>query len=268
MSLYKLFLTAFSEPKKLILGANTKFSKVFLYLLFLAVLITLPIAIQLTKVIHSAQNDLATISERIPDFSIENNRLTSPNEKGFIQQTDNFIFTFDPQGIYTAKDVQTDLIGNAVGLALLEKEAVITVPTDHLMASLLPKSLITMSYDSIEGKAINKDWLTHQLGDTSQSRSVRVLAYVFSFFPLFINFLISILMMSLIGNLWCKMSGSLLSFKQSFKIMSFAATVPVVITTVLAVIRPGFDQTFIITFLTFLIYLRIIRPTFILPKIK
>lgn len=268
MSLYKLFLTAFSEPKKLILGANKKFGKIFIYLLFLAVLITLPMGLQITKVIQSAQKDLGTISARIPEFSIDDNQLTAQENKGFIQQTDNFIFTFDPQGLYSAKDVQGDLIGNAVGLALLQKEAVITVPTDHLMASMLPKSLITVPYDSIETNKLNKDWLSHQLGDTSQTRLVRVLAYVFAFFPIFINFLISILMMSLIGNLWCKMSGSLLSFKQSFKIMSFAATVPVVITTVLALIRPGFDQMFVIMFLTFLIYLRVIRPTFILPKLK
>lgn len=268
MSLYQLFLTSFKEPRKLILGSNKKFGKIFLYLVFLAILMTIPIGIQISKVIQGAQKDLLTISERIPDFSITDNKLTAPDSKGFIQQTDNFIFTFDPKGVYQPKDVQDDLIGNAVGLALLEKEAVLTVPTDHLMANMLPQSLLTIKYDKLDTKHLNKEWITHQIDDNTQTRLVRLLAYLFAFLPMFINFVISILMLSLIGNVWCKMSGSLLSLGQSFKIMTFAATTPVVLTTVLALIHPGVDQMFIIMFLTFLIYLRIIRPTFIRPKLK
>lgn len=268
MSLYQLFITAFKEPRKLILGVNKKYGKIFIYLLFLAALMSIPLAVQVSKVINAAQKDLITISERIPEFSIDDNQLKTSESEGFIQQTDNFIFTFDPQGIYQAADIQSDLIGNAVGIALLKDKAVLTVTDDHLMAKLLPNALMTIDYKNFDSHLLNKEWITHQLSDTSQSRMIQFITFLFTLLPLLINLVISLFMMSLIGNLWCKMNGSLINLSQSFKIMTFAATVPVIISSLFALFQPQVDQMFIIMFMTFLIYLRIIRPTLIRPTLK
>ncbi|QIL46333.1 DUF1189 domain-containing protein [Vagococcus coleopterorum] len=268
MSLYQLFISAFKAPQKLIFSVSKKFGKVFVYLLFLSALLSIPIGIQVNKVIKVAQRDLTTISEKIPEFTIQDNKLSAPDSEGFIQQTDNFIFTFDPKGVYQPKDVQDDLIGNAVGLALLSDQALLTVPEDHLMAGMLPKTLFSLKYEAFDTSSFNKAWITHQLGDNSQSRVIQFFAYIAAIIPMFINLLMSLFMMSLIGNIWCRMTGSPLRLSETFKIITFSATVPVVISTVLAIFQPGIDQMFIIMFLTFLIYLRVISPTIQKPKLK
>lgn len=267
MSLYQLFLASFKEPRKLILGVNKTFGKIFIYLVFLSLLLSIPINNQLNKIIHSAQKDLTTISKKIPEFSIVDNQLSAPDSSGFIQQTDNFIFTFDPQGIYQAKDIQTDLIGNAIGLAILKDGLVLTVPEDHLLATALPKTLLTVNYDKFDSQSLNKEWGADQLNNSTKTLILQGLSFIFTLIPLLINLVISLFMMSLIGNLWCKMNGSPLGISQSFKIMTFAATIPVILSSVLAFIQPTVDQIFIVMFLTFLIYLRTIRSTFIKPKI-
>src|SRR5699024_8693689 len=100
--LLKNSLFHFDEIKK---SKNTSLWKLVLFLLLFSLVMALPLSIQVVKVFQSIQQDSQKIAQQVPDFTVENGTLQTDDSEGFIYQTDSIIFTFDPEGKRTAKDV-------------------------------------------------------------------------------------------------------------------------------------------------------------------
>lgn len=111
---YSLFsISKINQAKKMPLW------KVIIYIIFLSVILTLPIAKQL------------------PNFTIKNNELmTNEKNSGFIYQTNSLIFTFDPDGKRKLDDINDDLIGNTLEVAFLPNRFVVSTPKNDFLDSL------------------------------------------------------------------------------------------------------------------------------------
>ncbi|MCT8193488.1 DUF1189 domain-containing protein, partial [Pseudomonas monteilii] len=121
MTIVQLFKIAFFRIPELKFVKKAEFSKVIVFLLGAAVMMALPITINVLGVFRDVQADGQKIGETIPDFTIENGQLSvAPNTQGFIYQTDSIIFTFDPDGNRTPADIASDVTGSVIAVGLLK----------------------------------------------------------------------------------------------------------------------------------------------------
>lgn len=267
MSLLQLFITAFKDPRKLLFGKDKGFGKTFLYLFILSIFLMIPIGLEASKVIKTFQKEIETITSKLPDFEVENNTLkTDKKDVGFIYQTDSFIFTFDPEGKRDADAIQGDLIGNVMGLGLLKHELVFSVTDDHLLASFLPRSLLTLPYSKFDNSLLTKTWISKQLTNSVKNTGFIAIICLVTLIPIMIDLAFNLLTISLLANIWCLLKQGTLKFSDTFKIMIYSATLPTVLATVLSFFSLSISPMMIIMFLTFMIYMRVASPTFTKTK--
>ncbi|MBP1041386.1 DUF1189 domain-containing protein [Vagococcus sp. BWB3-3] len=262
MSLFQLFKSAFRQPQNLLFAKDKSFPKTFLYLLLLSVVMFIPIGIEIENVVGTVQDDLKAITDQLPDFEISDDQLrTDQKDAGFIYQTDYLIFTFDPEGKREASDLQNDLIGNIIGVGLLKDQFVFAVTDENLLTSLVPSTLMKIPYKNIDSQILTKEWLTSTAqSSTSVSRLV-VISFLIALLPIAFDFLLNILMISLLANIFNRMRRGTMRFSETFKIVSFSATIPTILTTLAMVLIPAFNANYILMVLTFFIYMRVIKPT-------
>lgn len=262
MSLFQLVKSAFVQPQNLLAAKDKSFPKTFLYLLLLSIVTFIPIGIEIVNVVGTVQEDLKAITNQLPDFKVSNNQLvTDKKESGFIYQTDYLIFTFDPDGKRDPSDLQNDLIGNVIGVGLLKDEFVFTVTDENILTSLVPSTLMTIPYKNIDSRLLTKEWLTNTAQSSSSVGRLISLSFLVALLPIAFDFLLNILMISLMANIFNRMRRGTLRFSETFKIISFSATIPVILTALATVIFPTFNTNYILMVLTFFIYMRVIKPT-------
>ena len=259
MTLFNLFKAAFFAPRRLLQGKNTSYPKTFLYLLFLSLILTVPAALNVVKMMRQLQADFGQIDAKIPaDTTITGGKLTtSQAEAGFIYQTNYLIFTFDPEGKTNATNLQGDLRGNLIGLGLLSDRLVLAYTRENLLASSLPASPVEVRYDDLQLNSLTPA----ELGSRSKSPTFRIifslLLLVLLLLPTAYYLMTTVLILSLIANLFNRFRGVTLTLGETFKTMSFAATAAVTLSALLQLLWPSIPANVIISLFTILTYYRI-----------
>lgn len=267
MTLFQLFKASFTNRKQLAEAKNVTFPKTFLYILFLSVLLTIPIVFEIGQVLQRIQTDFQEISEKIPaDTTFSDGKLsTAEKDAGFIYQTDYLIFTFDPEGKTTADNVQDDLIENVIGLAFLEDKLVFAVSPDSILAVSVPSSPIEFNYTKLDPKIVSSEMLTGQTTSTGFIALVSVLSVVLALLPIAFNFAMNLLMLTLFANIFNRFRGAALTIGDTFKIMTFSATIGVIVSVLADLVLPSINTSVILTMITIFTYYQVLPPR---PRIK
>lgn len=215
------------------------------YLFLMALLMSLPVAYEVAQVMAGIQADGQEIAAKLPDFTIENGQLTTPEEKeGFIYQTDAIVLTFDPAGKRNSTDVAADMVGNYFSIGLLKNELVVALPASASGSSLLGSNLIELPYTEAMVKDLSganiKDYMAHK----SMPWWIFPIIILVSIYPSFLNLLLALLMATLIANITTRWKRQPLRFMENFKIMAFTITVPALISIPLQIIWPHLDPTY------------------------
>jgi len=129
MTFRQLFKGSLFRFEDLSQARSTPFWKSIVYLIGLSILLAIPTVYQAFQVMTQIKTDSLKIVQKVPDFTIEDGQIkTESNDQGFIYQTDSIIFTFDPAGKRSQKDVEKDLVGNYFSVGLLKGKAVVVLP--------------------------------------------------------------------------------------------------------------------------------------------
>lgn len=262
MSLFQLFKSAFVQPQNLLAAKDKSFPKTFLYLFLLSIVMFIPVGIEIVNVVRTVQDDLKAITDQLPEFKVANDQLvTDQKDAGFIYQTDYLIFTFDPDGKREPSDLQSDLIGNIIGVGLLKNQFVFTMTDENLLTSLVPSTLMKIPYKNIDSRLLTKEWLTSTAQSSGSISRLVGLSFLVALLPIAFDFLLNIVMISLMANIFNRMRRGSMRFSETFKIVSFSATIPVMLTALAMAVFPTFNANYLLMVLTFFIYIRVIRPT-------
>ncbi|OJG52433.1 hypothetical protein RV06_GL001004 [Enterococcus haemoperoxidus] len=206
------------------------------------------------------KNDGQKIAAKLPDFKIIDGKLdTATNVEGFIYQTNSIIFTFDPEGKRSLSDVTTDLVGNAVGLGFLQDEFVVALPNSGAADSLLGANQFEIPYSKGSLDGLNSKDLKESLDEASVPFWIKLVIFVFTLYPTFINLIINLLMITIGANLYSKIRLYNLRFLDCLKISTYCATLPVIFSSILHFINRSFDDSFLIVFVSLLIFFIAIR---------
>lgn len=207
-----LFIASLTKPEKLSEAVSLKKSKVFLYLLFLALITAIPSIIQGVNVL----NDFQKVSTKIPEFKIEEGVLkTKDAEKSFIYQTNSLIFTFDPNGEQSEKDVDQHAIGSVSSLALLK---------DRFYFKSAVNSY-NFKYSELAGLK-NSDY-GDLMGIFSMLHGFIIGFTIFMLLvAAIIETLINTLLYTIFANLLCLLARRTMTFAANWSIALFASTLP------------------------------------------
>lgn len=240
MTLRHLFtasLTRFSELKN---ARQISFGKTVLYLLFLSLIMAIPFSVQVWQAFQGLQADTQKIAAKIPDFTIVNGKLTTEDTEGFIYQTNSIIFTFDPEGKRSVKDVVNDQMGNFLSIGLLPEEVVFAIPSSKVSTQLLGSNQVEINYtqglSSLDGAHIRE-----YLAESQIPFWVLLISLLVSIYPALINLLMTLVIATFGGVVMNSLRRVSLSYFETLKIITFAATLPVILAAVISLVAPSFD---------------------------
>lgn len=256
-----LMKSSFFQFRELLAAKKLAFGKVIGYIFILGAILTLPLAYKVSSVFHDIQHDGQKIAAKLPDFTIEKNQLQPAHakEKGFIYQTDSIIFTFDPQGKRTAKDITTDMVGNFLSIGLLKDDLVVAMPSTGASSALLGDNQIVIPYSEASLASLSGSHIRDYLQDTKIPWWMYLIAFLVSLYPSVVNLLVTLLFATLGATLQTKMRRLKLSSFENFKIVVFAATLPVILTALIHFVTMNFDATMFILIATLFIFNQVIK---------
>ncbi|ALS01646.1 hypothetical protein ATZ33_09770 [Enterococcus silesiacus] len=260
MNSFKLFKHSLYQFTDLNQAKKMPFWKVIFYVFFLSIILALPITKQIFSIMQDIKNDGQEIAKKLPDFDIKDGTLhTAKSAEGFIYQTNSIIFTFDPDGKRSLSDVTADSIGNAVGLGFLQDEFVVSLPNSGTADSLLGSNQFEVPYANSTLDGLSSKNLKQALDEASVPFWIKLIVFVFTLYPTFINLVINLLFITIGANLYSKIRLYNLRFLDCLKITTYCATLPVIISSLLHFFNRSFDDSFLIVITSLLIFFFAIR---------
>lgn len=255
MRTFDLIKSSFKQPTILLEGRKKKGFHVFLYLLLLAVILSLPVIYQATLITKTIQEDGEKIIQKLPEFSIEDDTLvTKEKTDGFIYQTDSIIFTFDPNDKRTKKEIESDATSNVLVIGLLKKDIVMILPRVGTTTDIMDDNVLSIPYSTPQASVLSKNVLEQLFAsNTSRSMWFNIIFFV-TWSMVFVNLFMDILILSFFANLFTKFRLIGFRYKDVFKIIVYAATLPSILTAILQFVWPTISFGSVGVALTLLIY--------------
>ncbi|OJG25264.1 hypothetical protein RU98_GL001089 [Enterococcus caccae] len=236
------------------------FWKVILYAIFLSIILALPLTKQLFSIMQDIKEDGQKIAAKLPEFKISDGKLHAADDvEGFIYQTNSIIFTFDPAGKRTVSDVTADSVGTAVSLGFLQDKFVVALPNSGAADSLLGANQFEFPYSKGTLDGLNSQDLKQGLDEASMPFWIKLVIFIFTLYPTFINLVINLLMITIGANLYSKLRLYKLRFLDCLKIATYSMTLPVIISSVLHFVNQSFDDSFLIVFISLLVFFFAVR---------
>lgn len=257
----QLFISSLGNFSNLKEARKMPFWKVLIYLVFLGIILALPIAKQMVTIFSSFQNDSKEIAAKIPDFHISDGELVvdKGSADGFIFQTDTIIFTFDPEGKRSVKEISDDLVGNLISIGFTDKELVFSTADSEITQALLGSNVYEVPYTNETLKGLTSDELKSMLTEMKLPMWGYLLLFFILLYPVLFNLIITLLITTLCSIIYTKMRRLDLKFFESLKIMIYCATLPSICSTVLSFFLPAMDFSMVVTLVTLLIFYRALR---------
>lgn len=260
MNSFTLFKHSLFKVTDLNQAKKMPFWKVIFYIIFLSIVLTLPITKQVFSIMRDIKQDGQEIAAKLPDFKITDGKFqTADSAEGFIYQTNSIIFTFDPDGKRTLSDITADSVGNAIGLGFLQDEFVIALPNSGAADSLLGANQFEVPYSKGSLDGLNSTDLKEALDEASVPFWIKLVVFVFTLYPTFINLILNLLMITIGANLYSKIRLYKLRFIDCLKISTYCATLPVIASSLLHFINWSFDDSILIVFVSLLLFFFAIR---------
>lgn len=252
---YSLFsISKINQAKKMPLW------KVIIYIIFLSVILTLPIAKQVFSIFYDFEQDSQKIAKQLPNFTIKNNELmTNKKNSGFIYQTNSLIFTFDPDGKRKLDDINDDLIGNTLEVAFLPNRFVVSTPKNDFLDSLFGKHQWLFSYQDVGLNNVTSTKVKNSLNQLTLPFWLKLCIFFISIYPVFINLILNLLLTVFPAIIYSKLRFYQLSFIDCLKIVSYCSTIPIIISCILGFINPSFDNSWLIILISLFLFFPAIR---------
>ena len=265
MTTKQLIISSFTQLKELKNARNTPFGKSILYLLVLSIIMALPISFQIFQVLNNIKADGQKIATRIPDFTIKDGKIDTKDKEGFIYQTNSIIFTFDPEGRRSEKDVTSDLMGNFLSVGMLENELVVAFPNTGTTTALLSSNQFELEYTNDAIKNLTGKQLRDTLSEASIPFWIKAVTFLISIYPSFLNLIITLFFANFAAYIYARLRLTRATFLDCLKTMIYAISLPTLLATILMIFLPSFDTSAFIAIAGLFIFAQAVKGW---PKIQ
>lgn len=256
-NLFKHSFFGFSELRK---AKNTSFWKVIFYVIFLSIILAIPIVKQFFSVIYDVKQDGQKIAAKLPDFEIKNGQFkTKETDKGFIYQTNSIIFTFDPDGKRSLNDLISDATGNAIAIGFLQDELVVALPNSSTADALFGTSQFEFPYVDGTLDGVNSRELKDGLDNARLPIWMYLISFIFVVYSTFINLIITLFLITVGAAFYCRLRANSMRFFDCLKICTYCMTLPIFLSSLLQLLNPSLDSSFLLIFVSLAIFFFAVR---------
>lgn len=261
MKNWQLFKASFTNFPNLKEARKTPFWKVIIYLLLLSIIMAIPMTKQLFSILSTFHEDCTKIAKKIPDFKIEDGKLITddPDAEGFIYQTDTIVFTFDPQGKRSDKEIASDLVGNFVSLGFTKDKFIFSTADSEVTTALLGSNSLDVPYTNEALKGLDSKQLKQMLTESGLPAWGYLVMFLLMVYPVLFNLITTLLIATLGSFIYTKMRRLKITLFESMKIMVYCLTFPVVVASVIMLIIPNFDVTMVAVLISMFIFFQAVK---------
>lgn len=231
----------------------------------LSVIMALPISYQIFQVLENIKHDGQKIATKIPDFSIKDGKINTKERSGFIYQTDSIIFTFDPEGKRSEKDISSDLVGNFLSVGLLKHKLVVAFPNTGTSTTLLKSNQFDLDYKNDALKNLTGKRLRTTLSEASLPFWFKAITFLISIYPSFLNLVFTLLLTNIAAYIYARLRLAKVTFLDCLKTMVYSVSLPVILATILMTFLPSFDSSAFIAIAGLFIFAQAVKGW---PKIQ
>ncbi|MCP3741380.1 DUF1189 domain-containing protein [Rossellomorea sp. BNER] len=212
MNIFKQLVKSLYSPKDIAKFRFQGIGKTILYVFFLVLISLIPTAISITMFTNTAiEEGKQTIAEDLPDFTINNGKLTTDSNEPVEVRKSNITFIVDSTGKIKADDLSQET--NAI--ALLQNEfAVVSVG-----------NIQTTPYSMLEGLNLDNEQMIDFLDQMDSLKGIFLpviilILYLFSSAMAFIK----VSIFAFIGLLFANILKRKLTYRHSFRLTAYSIT--------------------------------------------
>lgn len=234
MNIFKQLVLSLYSPKAIASWRTQGIGKTILFVFFLTLISVLPTIIHLGTAISSGvQMTKDTVSDQIPNFTIENGELNSDEMKLVTIEKKDFTIIFDPTGELQPNDLDKSL--NSI--ALLKNDFAITTTG----------TIEQMSYSMLTELEITKDDVVTFINSADSMLSV-ILPIIFIAIYLFSSAMkfIGISVLALIGTLLNSSNSEKLKYRHLWRIAAYSITLPTIFFMVMDIFQTSVPFGFVL----------------------
>jgi hypothetical protein len=254
----KLFKASFTSLETVIEARKINWLIASVYIGFLSLILALPITTDIWTAAQQLAHDFRQVAQKIPDFHIKNGKLVADEGKGFIYQSERLVFTYDPDGKRTPANIESDATGYVWAISFSPEAMIVAVPQEVRTTFALQEHPLTFSYTGLDIENFDGTSLRASLNRFGTQTWALLIIFVFSFLPALINVIWQVLFLGTIGYFYNRLVKNEVRLHETMKIVLFASSAPIVLSTALSFIFPRIDAEFIIMLTTLLLYFRIV----------
>ncbi|MBM4762306.1 DUF1189 domain-containing protein [Bacillus sp. B15-48] len=225
MNIFKQFYKSLYSPKDIASFRSQGIGKTILYVFFLTFLSILPAIYYSNTAITGAVGVFKeTIKKDLPNFTIENGELHSPETKPITVNKGNFSIIFDSTGSMDSDNV----LNTDNTLALLRHEIVLSAGGEK---HSFPYSMIAIN--SITKEDIE---IVIESSNTIITIFLTVFSIAYYLFSSAIQF-IQITILALLGLLLKNITKKQLNYRELWRMTAYSVTIPTIFFTIMAVFQ-------------------------------
>ncbi|MDH6363614.1 hypothetical protein M2139_000731 [Enterococcus sp. PF1-24] len=256
----QLFKRAFQKPQDLKAAQNSSFFRAFLYVIFLSLILSLPLAKSVFQELNEFQQENQKIAAEIPAFHLENNQIVLEEDaEGFIYQTDWLNFTFDPEGKRKKQDVINDFSNNLFSIGILQDQLVFSADIGEEYLAILGTNTIELPYSDSYFQNFDSQHLKATLSQ-GLSWQFYLLFFAIVLYQAFWQLIWALLLAAVGGKIYTALRRTPLKFSKIFKTVIYTATLPVLVAAVILLLPINLDISIFITLVSMFIFMQVIKP--------
>lgn len=237
VSIFKRIKDAVINFEEYLNFSEEKVSIAIKYILKLALIFTFIITIALTvKIVQEANNAIESFQNEAPEFNFQNNELIIQGENKKIVEGDEngyFGFIVDSQK-ENLKDI--DEVGDYQRVIGVLKDKIVVRDVEGVEASLTYEQL-AQDYDL---NNINKNTISEYLSGNNMIKIYAIFAvvvFIYFFIIYLIQFLLDILLLSVVGYFLAKIVGVKFKYKAIFNMSAYAITLSIILYMIYMIIN-------------------------------
>lgn len=251
----------FVNPVELRATNRVPFWMILIQTILLTLILTVPKFIGAYSVFSTLQAEGIEFVNKMPDFSIKDGDLdVAGDEEGFIYQTDNIIFTFDPEGKRTVSDVRSDLVGDLYAIAFLKDRLLFLSPSysEEFEDGGISSGNVEVLYSDLPTNFLTKARLSSYL-NSKIGIMIITLSLMFVWLVCSINYFMMLIIIGLIANIYTKLKRLPFRFGTILKYVTVSMTLPIIVSSIIEILLPSFDTVLFIYLASLYIYMQIFK---------
>ncbi|KMM37810.1 DUF1189 domain-containing protein [Guptibacillus hwajinpoensis] len=253
MNVFKQLYYSLYSPKMMARFRFQKLGKPILYVFLLMLLTSVPVGIITAVSFTNAYDELKTYMNEVPEFTLEDGKLTSEQSEPLIRNRDGQTFIFDSTGETKPDDA-------------LEYDAVIAFLEDRIVVNDGGTSQ-EFDYSNFSTMTLTKQDVSElsQNLDSLLPIFIPLLIFVVYLFQTGLKF-IGITVLATIGLLLRSISKRKVSYKQLWVLSVYAVTIPTVFFAIMATLKTSVPLGFLLYWFIAIMLLYLTIKEIPLPK--